>query len=64
MDLSRAEWRKSMRSTNGGNCVEIARGNKVIAVRDSKNPSGHKLVLPTGTWREFVGALKNGRYDL
>ena len=64
MDMSRAEWRKSTRSTNGGNCVEIASVNHVIAVRDSKNPDGHRLIFPDGTWRTFVGSLKSGRYDL
>ena len=39
-DLSNAHWRKSTRSQNGGNCVEVAPLAEVIAVRDSKDPSG------------------------
>ena len=47
MDLSRAEWRKSSYSSNdGGNCVEVARNlPKIVAVRDSKDPSGPALIL-------------------
>lgn len=42
MDLSRAEWRKSSKSSgNGGNCVEVARNLPgIVAVRDSKDPDG------------------------
>ena len=32
-------WRKSSRSGAGNDCVELAHGEKVGAVRDSKNPS-------------------------
>jgi uncharacterized protein DUF397 len=42
MDLTRAKWRKSIRSGgNGGDCVEVARNLPgVVAVRDSKDPHG------------------------
>ena len=41
IDLSRAEWRKSSYSGQSGNCVEVARNLPgLVAVRDSKNPTG------------------------
>jgi hypothetical protein len=46
-DLNNARWRKSSRSGgNGGECVEVALVDGVIAVRDSKNPTGPVLIFP------------------
>ena len=66
MDLSRAEWRKASRSSsNGGNCVEVARNLRdAVAVRDSKNPDGPKLVLPAADWQAFTASVKAGLHDL
>jgi hypothetical protein len=66
MHLNRAEWRKSTRSgDNGGNCVEVARNLRgVVAVRDSKNPDGPKLVLSPVGWRNFTASAKAGDHDL
>jgi hypothetical protein len=61
--IDRAQWRKS--SDNGGGCVEVARNLPgVIAVRDSKDPSGPALVVTPGDWRMFTGAVKTGEFDL
>ena len=50
-DLGTAVWRKSSRSNGDGNvCVEIAFVAGAIAVRDSKNPAGGVLLVPTATW--------------
>ncbi len=66
MDLTCAEWRKSSRSgSNGGNCVEVARNlPRVVAVRDSKNPDGPKLVFTPQDWRAFTDQVKAGLHDL
>ena len=59
IDLSRAEWRKSSYSSQSGNCVEVARNLPgQIAVRDSKEPDGTKLVVSRETWRAFLLALR------
>ena len=42
-----AQWRKSTRSDQGENCVEVWRGPQVAAVRDSKNAAGPMLALST-----------------
>ncbi|RLP94387.1 MULTISPECIES: DUF397 domain-containing protein [unclassified Micromonospora] len=59
MELNGARWRKSSRSSgNGGNCVEVADNlPDVVAVRDSKNPSGPALTFTPTAWRAFVTQL-------
>lgn len=58
--MSEYEWRKPSRSgTNGGNCVEVATNvTGVVAVRDSKDPSGPRLVVDPPAWRAFVTTLR------
>ncbi len=64
-------WRKSSRSGNGQDCVEVAvistggdeRHDRAYAVRDSKNPDGPRLAFTPGEWRAFVGGVKNGEFD-
>ena len=65
MDLSSAQWRKSTRSGSSGNCVEVADNLPgVIAVRDSKDSSGPALVFTPSEWSAFIGATKDGEFDL
>ncbi len=55
IDLSRAEWHKSRFSSQSGNCVEVARNLPgLVAIRDSKEPDGAKLVVSQETWRMFI----------
>ncbi|MFI7523104.1 DUF397 domain-containing protein [Micromonospora globbae] len=63
MDLSRATWRKSSRSTNnGGACVEVADNLPgVVAVRDSKDRTGPVLTFTPASWRAFVAATPGRR---
>ncbi|BCJ54215.1 hypothetical protein Asp14428_56900 [Actinoplanes sp. NBRC 14428] len=65
MDLRDAEWRKSSRSSgNGGDCVEVADNlPDVVAVRDSKAPSGPVLRFTPGEWRAFLTGVKAGEFD-
>ncbi|HEY3953480.1 MAG TPA: DUF397 domain-containing protein [Streptosporangiaceae bacterium] len=65
-DTIEPRWRKASYSGNGGgSCVEVA-GNlpDVVAVRDSKNPDGPKLIVSPAGWRTFMASVKAGRYDL
>jgi hypothetical protein len=65
MDLSDAIWRKSTRSSgNGGQCVEVAMNLPgVVAVRDSKDPNGPKLLFTRPEWQAFVHGLKAGDFN-
>jgi uncharacterized protein DUF397 len=59
-DLSRAVWRKSTRSNNGGACVEVARNLPgVVAVRDSKEPDAASLIVSRAAWTAFLCELKS-----
>ncbi|WP_329014176.1 DUF397 domain-containing protein [Micromonospora rifamycinica] len=60
MDLTGARWRTSTKSgNNGGDCVEVADNLAgVVAVRDSKDPTGPILAFDPETWRSFVGFTK------
>ncbi len=51
-DLTQAVWRKSTFSNgSGGNCVEVAANLPgIVAVRDSKDPDGPKLIFTPGEW--------------
>ena len=56
-------WRKSSYSgSNGGNCVEVARTPPAaIAVRDSKDPDGPRLIFTPQDWATFTAAIRSGR---
>ncbi|HEY2306909.1 MAG TPA: DUF397 domain-containing protein [Streptosporangiaceae bacterium] len=61
LDLSRAQWRKSSYSGNNGNCVEVATNlPDLVAIRDSKNSDGSRLLMSAASWRVFVRDLKAG----
>jgi Domain of unknown function (DUF397) len=60
--LDGAIWRKSRYSGTQGNCVEVATNlPAIVAVRDSKNPSGAALIVSRSAWAAFVVGLRNGQ---
>ncbi|MEO3776208.1 DUF397 domain-containing protein [Micromonospora sp. B11E3] len=65
-DLAGAAWRTSSRSNDQGLCVEVAdnlvRTVGVVAVRDSKDPSGPALTVSPSGWAAFVEAVRDGGF--
>ncbi|MGH3821477.1 MAG: DUF397 domain-containing protein [Pseudonocardiaceae bacterium] len=60
--LDDARWHKSSRSTDKANCVEVAFAGPVVAVRDSKNPTGSVLALPPPAWSAFAADLRADKF--
>ena len=59
-----ALWHKSTRSSANGNCVEVADNlPDVIAVRDSKNPTGGTLLFHPTEWKAFLDGVKTGEFN-
>ncbi|MFJ6197271.1 DUF397 domain-containing protein [Micromonospora sp. NPDC092111] len=63
-DSTGAKWRKSTRSGNGGNCVEVATNllarQDAVFVRDSKDPQGGQIAVTARSWTAFTDALREG----
>lgn len=61
-ELAGAVWRKSSYSGTSGNCVEVATNLPgIVAIRDSKDPDGPKLVVSVSEWRAFIHHFKGDR---
>ncbi|SCG48515.1 DUF397 domain-containing protein [Micromonospora halophytica] len=57
-------WRKSTRSDNDGNCVEVADNLPgVVLVRDSKDRSGPTLRFTPTAWRSFLALTRAPHAD-
>ncbi|GGO46919.1 DUF397 domain-containing protein [Streptomyces lasiicapitis] len=59
--LEVAAWRKSTHSAgDGGDCLEVADGHpNIVPVRDSKTPTGPKLVFRAAAWAPFIANIKH-----
>ncbi|WP_329457969.1 DUF397 domain-containing protein [Streptomyces sp. NBC_01497] len=66
MTTETPRWFTSSYSDNGGQCVEVAANlaaaHGIVPVRDSKNPTGPTLTLPTGAFTSFVTGVKAGEF--
>ena len=62
-DLSTVRWRKSSRSSDKSNCVEVAATDRAVAVRDSKHPTGGTLIVTPRAWTAFTTAIRNGQLN-
>ncbi len=57
-------WRKSTRSGDNGQCVEVRRVDDAIEVRDTKDRSGPILRFTGDEWLAFIDGAKDGEFDL
>ncbi|MEU8899471.1 DUF397 domain-containing protein [Nocardia sp. NPDC048505] len=62
-DLSGERWFKASYSGDKADCVEVAFLDAgAVGVRDSKNPSGDRLVFTTAEWAAFTAGVAAGRF--
>lgn len=55
MSTDQPRWRNSTRSTDTGNCVEVADNlTGRVLVRDSKDRTGGTLIFGPVAWRSFI----------
>ena len=64
MDHPGITWRKASHSGSSGSCVEVGAPVGAIAVRDSKDPDGPRLVFTPADWQAFTRRVKAGEHDL
>jgi hypothetical protein len=57
-ELSRAAWRTSSYSNNGGECVELATTSALVRVRDTRHRAGAVLTFTPAAWEQFIVSLK------
>lgn len=62
-DQPSVRWRKSSYSNGQAACVEITSLTGNVAVRDSKDPQGPRLVLTAAQWQSFTTSIKAGTFD-
>ncbi|WP_412541332.1 DUF397 domain-containing protein [Longispora sp. K20-0274] len=59
-----SNWRKSLRSDGGANCVEVGTAIGVVGVRDTKQRGrGPVLAFEADAWLSFVAAAKRGNFN-
>ncbi|MFD7417144.1 DUF397 domain-containing protein [Kitasatospora purpeofusca] len=62
------QWFTSSYSSNGGDCIEVARNLAsragVVPVRDSKDIEGPALTFPAEAWRSFLSAVRAGEFGI
>jgi hypothetical protein len=62
-NINRLNWRKSVRSINAGNCIEVASSAGAVVVRDSQDPHSLVLLYLANTWRSFLNDARTGYFD-
>ncbi|QFG22652.1 DUF397 domain-containing protein [Actinomadura sp. WMMB 499] len=59
MSANTPAWRKASRSTNnGGACVELASFSEAVALRDSKDPEGPKIIVNRRDFASLLNRIK------
>jgi hypothetical protein len=53
----RIVWHTSSYTAGSGACVEVAPAPDRVLVRDSKDPDGPALAVPTPAWRAFLSTV-------
>jgi hypothetical protein len=57
-------WRKSTRSGDNGQCVEVRHANGTVQVRDSKDKTGPVLIFTPVEWEAFLDGAQKGEFSV
>lgn len=61
--LTDVVWRVSSWS-NGTACIEVAKSETAILVRDTKNRGRGTLTLPSAAWEDFIKTIQTDSISL
>ncbi|UQU64197.1 DUF397 domain-containing protein [Couchioplanes caeruleus] len=61
-DRHNLAWRIAKKSANG-NCVEVAKYDNLIAVRNSRYPEGDVILYTIPEFDAFLDGAKKGEFD-
>lgn len=61
--VNEALWRKARSSVGNGACVEVTVAQPGIAVRDSTDQAGPRIMYSGAAWRNFGQSVRQGRFD-
>jgi Domain of unknown function (DUF397) len=63
-EFAGVRWRKSVRSSAQGNCVELAKlSGAEVAIRNSRHPRGPALIFTDAELDAFLEGVKDGDFD-
>lgn len=62
IDRNALTWRVATRSA-GGNCVEVAKSDDMIAVRNSRRPEAEIILYTRSEFAAFLDGAKKGEFD-
>lgn len=57
------KWKRSSKCT-GGTCVEVAKVEDGVLIRDGKNPQSGVLAFTAAEWLAFTAGVKAQEFDL
>ena len=55
-------WRRSSTCESGA-CVEVARTDDAVLVRNPANPGDTPVTVRHAKWQEFLARVREGAYD-
>lgn len=62
MESRAIHWQTSSYSQPQSNCVQVAASGSGQLIRDSKDPDGSWLRVPTAQWRAFAAGIRTGEF--
>lgn len=55
-------FRKATASGDNGSCVQVARDDETVVLRDSKDPDGPRLRFTPEEWAAFLDGVRKNEF--